>query len=288
MLNPRSDRERSLSIRADVTDIPPAPYLPTSDPSVMESTPLALAGWYEDGQHGGVVAALLARAIERIPTLAPMEPARLTVELFRIVPIVPLRVTASVLREGKRIQVAQASVFDPDGLELARAVGLRLRRGSLDLPATAQTPPLHLSAPGEVPGEEMATWGIGDTGRVLYHRHAIEVREIDHGFSQPGPGAMWLRVVRPLVDGEPITPLTRAVVTGDFVNGLSRLVDARDYVFMNADLSIHLHRLPRGEWVGVEAESRYSESGRGVAGGRLFDPEGEIGRSSQTLFIQPR
>lgn len=271
-----------------MSDLPPAPYLPTSDPDVVESTPLALAGWYDDGQHGGVVSALLGRAIERVPTLAEMETARLTVELFRIVPIVPLRTETRVVREGKRIQVVEASLFGPDDLELARAVAVRLRRTALSLPQEALTPPLDVSAPSEIEPEDMGSWGIGEPGRILYHRCAIEVREIGVGFTEPGPGAMWLRVHRPLVDGEPISPLARAVVTGDFVNGLSRLLDPRRHVFMNADLTIHLHRAPDGEWVGVDAASRYAETGRGVAQGRLFDVHGDIGRSTQTLFIDAR
>lgn len=271
-----------------MTDVPSAPYLPTSDPDVVESTALALAGWYDDGQHGGVVSALLGRAIERVPTLAPMELARLTVELFRVVPIVPLRTATRVVREGKRIQVVEASLFGPDHVELARAVALRLRRTSLALPPEATTPSLDLPAPDEIQPEDMGTWGIGGSGRILYHRQAIEVREIGVGFTEPGPGAMWLRIRRPLVDGEEVTPLTRAVVAGDFVNGLSRLLDAREHVFMNADLTTHLHRLPRGEWVGVDATSRYATTGRGLAQGRLFDTDGEVGRATQSLFIAKR
>ena len=267
--------------------IPEAPYLPTDRPDVVESTPLAQAGWYQDGQHGGVVASLLGRTIESVPTLEPMDVARLTVELFRVVPIVPLRITSRVVREGKRIQMVEASILDPEGTELARAVGLRLRRADLNLPESATTPPIDVPLPGELDSPDMRRWGIGGSDRVLYHRQAVEVREIDAGFAGLGPGAMWMRVDRPLVAGEPVSPLTRAVVTGDFVNGLSRIVDPSEFVFMNADLTIHLHRMPASEWVGVEAVSRLDRVGRGVASGRLFDQTGEIGRSTQTLFVAP-
>jgi hypothetical protein len=267
--------------------IPEAPYLPTARPDVLQSTPLAQAGWYSDGQHGGVVSSLLGRMIESVPTLEPMDTARLTVELFRVIPIVPLRLATRIVRQGKRIQMVEASAFDPEGTELARAVGLRLRRAELDLPGEALTPPLDLPQPDDIERPDMGHWGIGGSEKILYHRQAIDVREIDGGFNKMGPGALWMRVVRPLVAGEPVSPLTRAVVTGDFVNGLSRLVEPSRFVFMNADLTIHLHRLPVGEWVGAEAQSRYDPVGRGVATGRLFDTLGEVGRSTQTLFIAP-
>ena len=107
-------------------EIPPAPYLPTSDPQVVESTPLSQSGWYEDGQHGGLVAGLLARAVEAVPTLTPMEVARLTVDIFRVVPTVPLRVATSILREGKRIQLVRAHLSAGD-TQVAQATALRLR-----------------------------------------------------------------------------------------------------------------------------------------------------------------
>lgn len=270
-----------------MNDLPTAPYLPTEDPDVVRSTALARAGWYPDGQHGGVVSALLGRAIERVPALVPMAVARLTVELFRVVPIVTLRVDTRIIREGKRIQAVEATLRDAADVELARAIGLRLRVADLDLPPEADPAPLSVPAPETLESPDMRHWGVGPEGEVLYHRHAVEVREFDGGFARTGPGSMWMRLRCPLVAGDELTPLTRAIVVGDFVNGLSRLADAREFIFMNADLSIHLHRLPEGEWVGVSAESNWGRAGRGVATGTLFDVEGLIGRSTQTLFLDP-
>lgn len=267
------------------SDLPPAPYQPTNRTNTVESTPLARAGWYADGQHGGVVAALLGRAVESVPTLAPMEVSRLTVELFRIIPVVPLRYETRVVREGKKIQVVEASLFDPEDLELARAVAVRLRTTTVDLPPEASPPPLELPPPDPLTPPDMEEFGVGATGQVLFHRHAVEVREIDNGFQRIGPGSMWMRMIRPLVAGEDPTPLTRALVSGDFVNGLSRLSNSRRVVFMNADLTVHLSRLPEGDWVGVSAESTWEPGGRGIASGPLFDAKGRIGRSTQTLFI---
>lgn len=265
-------------------EVPEAPYLPTGRADVVESTPLTRAGWYADGQHGGVVSALIGRAVEAVPTLTPMEVARLTVELFRVVPMVPLRTESRVVREGKRIQVVEASIFDPDDVELARGVAVRLRKANLELPAQAASAS-SLPRPEEFDSPEMATFGVGPRGELLYHRYAVEVREIDEGFTRLGPGAMWMRVTKPLVAGEAITPLTRAVIVGDFVNGLSRLSSPRRFIFMNADLTVHLHRMPAGEWVGVSAESRWDPAGRGVATGTLYDTTSDFGRSTQTLFL---
>ena len=54
---------------------------------------------------------------------------------------------------------------------------------------------------------------------------------------------------------------------------------------MNSDLTVHISRYPQGEWVALDAESHYSELGRGVAAGSLWDEKAWLGRSAQTLFL---
>ncbi|MBW3666235.1 MAG: thioesterase family protein [Actinobacteria bacterium] len=264
---------------------PEGVYLPTDDPSTYESTELAGAGWYQEGQHGGALSALIAGHIESIPTLTPMEIARLTVEIFRVVPLVPLRIETRVVREGKRIQTTEATVYGPDDTLLSMATVQRLRIAKLELPPDAEGPPLELTTPDRIEPFSGQGWGVGEPGRVLFHRHAIEVREIHGGFTTKGPGAIWLRLTKPIVAGRGITPAQRAIATADFCNGISRRVEVSDWVFMNSDLTVHLARYPAGEWVALDAESVYSPGGRGVATGSLWDLDGALGRSTQTLYL---
>jgi len=268
--------------------IPQAVYLPTEDPEVFESTPLAAAGWYDDGQHGGVVAALLARSIETAPTLVPMNVSRVTVELFRVVPTVPLRLRSRVVREGKRIQVVEASISDMDDLELARAVGVKLRDADLDLPPDVIPQPNIPPPPDSVATPDMSRWGVGIEGKMMFHRHGTEVREVVGTFDEPGPTTAWLRMTVPLIEGEEPAGLQRAMVAADFTNGLSRRVRSSEWLFMNTDLTVHLQREPQGEWICVEADADYDRSGRAVAFARLYDTSGPIGRSTETLYIDSR
>jgi len=265
-------------------NVPKGVYLPTSDPDTYISTPLANAGWYEQGQHGGALASLIAGHVERIPTLAPMQIARVTVEIFRIVPLVPLTIKAAIVREGKRIQKIRADVTDPDGTLLSMASIQRLRVEDLQPPEEAKTPGVTLPAPETLGAFDPGMWGIGETGKVMFHRNAIDVREIYGGFSTPGPGAIWMRLTKPIIAGSENTPVQRAVAVADFCNGVSRSL-GDDWVFMNSDLTVHISRYPEGEWVALEAESHYSEHGRGVAAGSLWDQKDWLGRSAQTLFL---
>lgn len=261
---------------------PVAPYLPDGPHRVI-STELSSAGWYDDGQHGGVVAALMAGAIEAVPGLSPMQIARLTVELFRRVPVAPLELRTKVEREGKRIQLVSAGLWT-EGVEVARSVALRVRLTELSLP------PLPSLPPPAFPGRsvDLSAWGVGAKGKRVFHRTCLEVQEAEGSYWELGPAAMWMRLLTPIVAGTEPTPLQRAVTVADFGNGVSRLVHTADWAFMNADLTVSLVRYPEGEWVALRAESMLDESGRGLASSVLFDRRGPIGRATQTLFLDRR
>ena len=270
--------------------IPTACYLPTGERGshggeVFEATRLSAAEWYPDGQHGGVVAALLSRAVEVSPSLTQMEVARVTCELFRVVPVTRLEVVTELVREGKRIQTTEARLYDGD-LEVARGLVQRLRVAELDFPASTSAflaQPLDPESVDEIPFTSLMPFPAD--GPVSFGRHAVRIRQVEGTFAEPGPATVWLAFDAELVAGEPMSPTQRAVIASDFSNGLSRLAQAWEVVFMNSDLSVHLARPPVGEWVALDGESIWNPDGRGVATSHLFDADGPIGRATQTLFL---
>jgi acyl-CoA thioesterase len=103
-----------------------------------------------------------------------------------------------------------------------------------------------------------------------------------------GPGRVWMRLRHPLLPGEPLTPLARLAATADFCNGVSAALPFEQFVFINADLTIHLQRLPQGEWIGLDARTQLSGGGPALAEGVLHDEHGPLGRAFQTLVVQAR
>jgi hypothetical protein len=103
-----------------------------------------------------------------------------------------------------------------------------------------------------------------------------------------GPGRVWMRLRQPILPDEPATPLVRLVATADFGNGVSAELPFDEYLFINADLTIHLWRAPRGEWIGLDARTLLRDGGTGVAESVLHDASGPVGRAFQTLVVQPR
>ena len=263
-----------------------AVYLPGDAPGSYISTPLANAGWYDEGQHGGAFAALVVGHIEaEVPTLTEMQVNRVTIEIFRVIPLVELRIDTEVVREGKRIQTVVARVFDIEGTLMSLATVQRLRVADLMVPDDARPQEIDFDLPAEVAQMNIEGWGVGDPGKTMFHRHAIEVREAVGSFATKGPGSVWIRLTTPMIAGREVTPLQRAVATADFSNGVSRGLDMGSWVFMNPDLTVHLSRYPRGDWIGLSARSSYGDIGRGVATGTLWDESGWLGRSTQSLYL---
>lgn len=278
------EKEKGPLIVGPMDELSDGVYLPTDDPYTFASTPLANAGWYDEGQHGGALAALIAGHIETIPTLTPMQVTRLTIDMFRVVPLVPLTLETSVIREGKRIQVLETRVLSGN-TEYTRATVQRIRVDDVGLPEGVSEDRSPFPPPESLEGIVPGSWGLGPEGKVMFHRHAIEVREIAGGFHTTESGSLWMRLTTPVIAGAEITPLQRLVVPADFCNGVSRLTLDPHWLFMNPDLSVNVNRLPQGEWVALEAHSRYSPNGRGIATGTLWDNQGYLGESTQTLYL---
>ncbi len=60
-----------------------------------------------------------------------------------------------------------------------------------------------------------------------------------------GPKYIWVRDIRPLIDGVPLTPFTRAAMAGDMASSLTHY-GASGLQFINADYTLTLSRLPQG------------------------------------------
>jgi Thioesterase-like superfamily len=240
--------------------------------------------WDPDFQHAGPPAALIARELERCPSPtgeALWQLGRITYEILRAVPIAPLRVSAEVVRPGKSVELLSATLSDDDGPVIA-ASAWRIARRTVELPdglGAGEAPP----GPAEGRPEPFF-----DTGQEVGYHTAMEYRFVEGAFLDPGPATVWMRMGVPLVDGEQPSPLQRVVVVADTGNGVSATLDLARHVFINVDLSVHLHRMPAGEWVCLDAVTTPEPSGVGLADAALYDERGPIGRALQTLLVRGR
>jgi len=115
----------------------------------------------------------------------------------------------------------------------------------------------------------------------------MEVRYSPGPFA-PGTGAAWLRLRGRLVAGEDPSPAQRVAIAADAINGVGFALDFRRYTFINADLTIYLHREPVGPWVLLRATHLAQPTGLGLVDAELADPRGPIGRALEAQVLDLR
>jgi len=240
----------------------------------------AAGPWDAGMQHGSAPAGLVVWAAEAIPTPVPMRIARVTIDLMRPVPVAPLTLESEVLREGRKIQLCAVRLRAGDAVVVGATV-LKIKTQALALPPGVADAAVELPGPDQSPREEPS---FSSSPFVT----GISMRAARGRFGVPGPGAIWYRVDRPLVEASPVSQAMRAVVAADFCNGTSAVLDFRDWTFLNADLTVSFARAPFGEWILVDAGSWIGPDGAALAMARLADVNGYFGRAVQSLVIEKR
>jgi Thioesterase-like superfamily len=250
------------------------------DGNKVEVSPNAAGPWDPRMQHGSAPAALVVWAAEAIPTAVEMRIARVTIDLMRPVPLAPIALHTEVLREGRKIQLCAVRLL-ADGIVVVAASVLKVRRQAQSLPSDIGDLPV------ELPGPEQSRQDPAQFSNSPFIT-GMQLRAARGKFGVPGPGAIWYRVDRPLVEGFGVSQAMRAVVAADFCNGTSAALDYRDWIFLNADLTVSMAREPVGEWILLDAESWIGPEGTGLAMARLADQRGYFGHAAQSLVVEKR
>jgi hypothetical protein len=209
---------------------------------------------------------------------ADMMISRFTCEILRPIPVGDISVQARVARPGGRVELLEATA-SAAGLEVARATAWRvLRAGGPAVPTRLPSPPGLPDGPLALPP---AGWADG-------YISAIEWRQVRGSLGAPGPATLWARMRYPLVPDEEPTPLERVLTIADSGSGASWELDMNRWLFINPELTVHVHREAVGEWICLDAQTAISPGGTGLATSVLSDLEGPVGVAAQSLLITPR
>jgi hypothetical protein len=247
----------------------PSPFFTVEGDSYVPGS--LAAGPWADAVSGPIIGGLLARTIERDAGDPDLQPARLTVDLPRPTLLEPVAVRTVVAREGRRIKLVDAIVLQR-GQVTARASALFLRRGeqpdgqvwsaSIAMPALP-TEPDRLEA-----DVQMQLWAYGG-GPTPGSPRVEWQQECSRKF-------VWVRQVRPLIEGEDLTPFTNAAMAGDVTSALTHW-GTDGLRFLNADFTVTLSRLPQGPHIGLASQGHHSAAGVASGVAILFDHLGPIG-----------
>jgi len=245
----------------------PAYYIREGDAFVP--TGIGVSPWNGTSQVGLALAGLAGHVLSAVPTMEPMLTTRISIDILGAVPLEPLIPEIRMLRDGRRMQVVDAE-FTASGRLWLRATAVRARLADTG----EQSVPLSRRYWTEDDRHDAHGW--------------FEERQIELDRMQPGPGAIWVRFLTDIVAGDPLEPLSLAAMLGDFGNGTAPPAPVMENTLANMDITVCMSRLPRGEWMLVDAESETSGHGSGYSRTRLGDAEGMFATAMQSIFIDQR
>jgi hypothetical protein len=258
--------------------VQPAFYIPDGDRFV--STESTRGPWSRDYQHGGPPAALLTRALERVGGEGVLL-TRVTFDFVRPVPIATLAVRAEVVRAGAKVRRLQATLTADDGTPLVQASAVALRTAPV-LPAT-----LGDDGTAPLPPEQSGPFQFEFFPDAIGYHTAMETRAASGTWGK-GPMRAWMRPRVALVEGETMSPLERLMTAVDSASGVAVVLEPAHYTFVNADLTVAVHRIPEGEWICLDAATVAEAHGIGLTRARLWDRRGAFGVSLQSCLAEKR
>jgi len=247
------------------------------DFEVFESTDGTRSNWDAEIQHGSPPLALMTKAIEELAA-PPLRIGRLTLDILGAIPVVPVKLRAWTVRPGARIALMCAELT-PVGSErpVARVTAWLLATGDTADVASDRHQPLHEGESMPNPHAWLGAPGYLET--VSWRKQAT---------AAGASAEVWLSPLVPLVDDEPVTAVQRLAMVVDSANGVGAALDPEEFLFMNTDTTVHLHRIPTGTDFALRARASIGPDGIGVTTADLFDRRGFIGTSAQTLLVLRR
>ncbi|MBI0426703.1 thioesterase family protein [Psychrobacter sp. NG27] len=241
----------------------------------------AQGAWNEHEQHMAPATGLLTAELSGFAPQANMRIARVSLDILGLIPLGDFTITTRCIRPGKTIELIE-SVMSSRGRDAIIARAWRLMTQDTSEIAgledqTAQHKPEDLPV-----WDDMKGWPGG---------FIKSVRLVAEPDRRPGCGMVWITNDVDMIEGVPTGDVVHLLGMVDTANGVvPRLglgLSKLEWMFPNTDLQIHMHRAPKGRWLGLEAVQQYGDDGIGLTSAVLHDVYGPFGRSEQILTIRP-
>lgn len=257
----------------------PAGFFERIDEYRFKPTHHAQGAWNPEDQHFSPLAGLIAHAIDRHLAQRPdhgLALARISYDILGRLALDECEISVRTLRPGRTIELLEAVVTISDR-PVVRARAWLL--ATSDTTTVARSPVPQLASP-----ESFPLWPMHELWSGGYIS-SIDVRRNES--AQPGRSTAWISARVPLLTGEPSSPSASFLALVDTANGIAVQQPPTEWMFPNLDLTVHLHRSPEGDWVGLDTTATFGPSGQGLTSTVLHDVAGPVGHAEQILTVRP-
>lgn len=246
-----------------------------------QPTKHAQGAWNDHEQHMAPATGILTHELSQFAPQDNMRIARISLDILGLIPLSDFTITTRCIRPGKTIELIEA-IMSSRGRDCIIARAWRLMTQD-----TSQIAGLEDQQAKHQP-QQLAVW----EGMKQWPGGFIEsVHLVSEADRRSGKGMVWITNDTEMVAGEPTTDLVKLLGMVDTANGVVPRLDMSlsklQWMFPNTDLQIHMHRAPKGQWLGIEAVQQYGADGIGLTSAVLHDVHGPFGRSEQILTIRP-
>lgn len=269
-MNSSMDLSEHTAAASSAIGIRPAYFVQQSNGSFRPTTSAA-ASWSDGVLSGQAIAGLAASTLERKYGAVGYLPARLTLDLLKPARAVATHTQTRLVRHGHRMRTAECDIIQDDWI-VARATVLQYRQAQCAVDEQWETA-MSVVAPDSAENLHVDDDGTGWSPMGLRHHNRGRKRAYYGGLDA--------------VAGLPATPFVRSAVVAEAAANLVTDLGDNGIGYINGDLTVALARLPRGVYIGVQADTHFSENGVSVGSATLFDDDGAFGSSMVTAMANP-
>lgn len=233
--------------------------------------------WRTSEQHIAPALGLLVHAVEcdREERAGDKVIGRLSFDILGTVAVEEVETSVRVIRPGRTIELVEAT------LAHAGRPAVTLRAWLMQAGETGELAGDHHAPMPSV--EQTPVWDMS----TVWPGGFIASAEVRRAQDAPGRARAWVRSDVALVDDDDVSPLAHAARLLDIANGIAVRVSPQEVAFPNLDLTAHLFRQPRGEWLGFDTSVSFGPGGTGVTSTVLHDESGAVGTMDQILTVRP-
>lgn len=244
--------------------------------ATYESTELAQGAWNPHEQHMAAATGIICEELSTFQPRSDMRIGRISLDILGLIHAGEFTIETKIIRPGKTIELLE-SVMMSQGK--ACIVARTWRMMLSDSSNVTGIEDQHVDHPEHAPiWSEIRNWPGG-------YIQSLEARSHQR---REGNGIVWLTNPYDMVEGQSTTDFVKLMGMVDTANGIvARQTWPFQFAFPNLDLQIHLYRLPKGQWLGLETVQQYGDDGIGLTSSVLHDEHGPFGRSEQILTLRP-